>query len=181
MENKIILMDSDEAAKQTTITAWISAKGRIFTDEHAARYDGCTHRKCQHCGEPCLKHWRSCESCRDKKDKESFLAMPVVDWKENAPVNIYKSDQYFFNYDDLMDYCEENEIDLADLMIVACEPIMPRTLDTDFFEDCLADHDELPDALVKAIDEFNAKLAAYPHALSWVPTNKRIEFKEKNT
>lgn len=181
MENKIILIDSDEAARQTTIPAWISARGIIFTDEYAARHDGGTHRKCLHCGEPCLKRWLYCEYCRAKQDKKTFLAMPVVDWKENTPVSIYKTDKYFFNYDDLIDYCEENELDLADLMIVACEPIEPRLLDIDFFADCLADDDELPDVLIKAIDEFNAKVVAYPHALSWVPTNKRIEFKEKNT
>lgn len=104
--------------------------------------------------------------------------MPVVKWEKNKPVSIYKSDKYFFNYDDLISYCEENEIDLADLMIVACEPIYARLLDTDFFAECLADDGELPDALVKAIEDFNAKVEAYPHALSWVPTNKRIEFKE---
>jgi hypothetical protein len=180
MENKIILVDSDEAANQTTIPAWISANGRIFTDEDVARHDGGTHRKCLHCGEPCLKRWLSCESCRAKQDKKTFLAMPVVEWKEDTPVNIYKSDEYFFSYDDLIDYCEENQLELADLMIVACEPIEPRLLDTDFFEECLSDDGELPDEIEKAIDEFNARVAAYPHALGWVPTKTRIEFKEKN-
>jgi hypothetical protein len=67
MENKIILIDSDEAAKEQTITVWISSNGRIYTDELAARYDGCTHRYCIYCGEPCLKRWLSCESCRAKQ------------------------------------------------------------------------------------------------------------------
>ena len=181
MENKIILMDSQEAATEITITAWESANGRIYTDEHAARYDGCTHRKCEYCGKPIVKHRIACESCRDKKDKELFATLPVVEWKNGTPVNIYKSDKYFFEHDDLMDYCEENEIDLSDLMLVLCEPMELRTLNSDFFADCLADEQELPTEIEKAIDEFNTKIAAYPHVISWVPTNKRIEFKEKNT
>lgn len=175
MENKIILMDSPEAAKEQTITAWISAKGRIFTDEHAARYDGCTHRKCQHCGEPCKKHWLYCESCIDKKDKEAFALLPAIEWDEKGPICIYKSDEYFFSPDELEDYCEEHEINKDDLMLVACEPIKPRLLDNDFFEDCIGEGAELPFELVKAIEEFNAKVAAYPHALSWQPINKRIQ------
>ena len=69
MENKIILIDSDEAAFEQTITVWVSSNGRVYTDELAARVDGCTHRYCLHCGEPCLKRWLSCESCRAKQDR----------------------------------------------------------------------------------------------------------------
>ena len=175
MENKIILMDSPEAAKKQTIDVWVSAKGRMFTDEHPARYDGCTHRKCQYCGKPTVKHLIACESCRDKKDKELFATLPVVEWKDGTPVNIYKTDKYFFDYDALSAYCEENEIDLSDLMLAACEPMELRTLNSDFFADCLADEQELPEEIQKAIDEFNAKIAAYPHVVSWVPAKKRIK------
>jgi hypothetical protein len=60
-------------------------------------------------------------------------------------------------------------------MLVLCEPVELRTLDYDFFEDCLADEQELPEEIKKAIDEFNAKIAAYPHVISWVPAKKRIK------
>ena len=103
------------------------------------------------------------------------MALPVVEWNGQDPLCLYNSDQYFFDYDELMDYCEENEIDLPDLMLVLCEPTELRTLDSDFFEECLADEQELPAEIEKAIDEFNAKVAAYPHVISWVPTNKRIK------
>lgn len=181
MENKIILIDSPEAATETTITAWKSASGHIYTDEHAARYDGCTHRKCEYCGTLCEKRYNACKSCRDKRKKEAFMALPVVEWDGKDPICLYHSDQYFFEYNDLTDYCEQEEVDKKDLMLVLCEPVELRTLDYDFFEDCLDDEQELPEEIQKAIDEFNAKIAAYPHVISWVPANKRIEFKEKNT
>ena len=175
MENKIILMDSPEAATETTITAWKSASGHIYTNEHVARYEGCTHRKCEYCGEPCLKRWSACESCRAKRKKEAFMALPVVEWNGKDPICLYNSDKYFFGHDDLEDYCEQEEIDKKDLMLVLCEPVELRTLDYDFFEDCLADEQELPEEIQKAIDEFNAKIAAYPHVISWVPAKKRIK------
>lgn len=173
MENKIILMDSPEAATETTITAWKSASGHIYTNEHVARYDGCTHRKCQHCGEPCLKRWTLCKSCRDKRIKEAFMALPVVEWNGKDPICLYDSYQYFFGYDDLMDYCEQEGVDEKDLMLVLCEPVELRTLDSDFFADCLADDQELPAEIENAIEEFNAKIAAYPHVISWVPAKKK--------
>ena len=175
MENKIILMDSPEAATETTITAWKSASGHIYTNEHVARYEGCTHRKCEYCGEPCLKRWSACESCRAKRKKEAFMALPVVEWDEKTPLCIYGSDQYLCNYNEILDYCEENELRPLELMLVLCEPMELRTLDYDFFEDCLADEQELPEEIKKAIDEFNAKIVAYSLVISWVPAKKRIK------
>ena len=179
MENKIILMDSPEAATETTIPAWKSASGRIYTDEYAARYDGCTHRKCEYCGAIYEKRHTACNPCRDKIVKEAFMALPVVEWNGKDPINLYNTYQYFFGYDDLIDYCEREEVDKKDLMLVLCEPMKLRTLDSDFFADYLEYGQELPEEIQKAIDEFNAKIAAYPHVISWVPTNKRIKFKEK--
>jgi hypothetical protein len=103
------------------------------------------------------------------------MALPVVEWNGKDPICLYNTYQYFFGYDDLIDYCEQEEVDKKDLMLVLCEPMKLRTLDSDFFADCLAYEQELPEEIQKAIDEFNAKIAAYPHVISWVPTNKRIK------
>jgi len=44
---KIVPYDSAEAASIQTVTGWVSRSGRFWgNDEHMARYDGCTHRKC---------------------------------------------------------------------------------------------------------------------------------------
>jgi hypothetical protein len=101
--------------------------------------------------------------------------MPVVEWDEKTPLCLYGSDQYLCNYSEILDYCEENDLRPLELMLVLCEPVKLRTLDSDFFADCLADEQELPAEIENAIDEFNAKIAAYPHVVSWVPTNKRIK------
>jgi hypothetical protein len=176
MSDKIILIDSEEAAKLKDLSLWVSRTGNVFSDERAARYDGCTHVKCQLCGNPCKKHFLRCEDCRAIQDREKFMTFPEVAWDEKTPICTFRSDSYFFSEDELEDYCEENEIKREDLMLVLCEQVRPRFLDAEFFDDCLADEEELPKELLQAIDEFNAKVAAYPHPLSWVPGKQRIVF-----
>ncbi|WP_407226469.1 hypothetical protein [Enterobacter roggenkampii] len=45
---KIVMMDSDEAASIQTVTGWVDRQGRFWgSDEHQARWCGATHRKCK--------------------------------------------------------------------------------------------------------------------------------------
>lgn len=45
---KIVMMDSDEAASIQTVTGWVDRQGRFWGgDEHQARWCGATHRKCK--------------------------------------------------------------------------------------------------------------------------------------
>jgi hypothetical protein len=45
---KIVMMDSDEAASIQTVTGWVDRHGRFWgKDEHQARWCGATHRKCK--------------------------------------------------------------------------------------------------------------------------------------
>ena len=176
MSKKIILRDSPEAATLRNLPVWLSRIGRAFTDESAARYDGCTHQKCQNCENICEKRYVLCETCREKLKRDTFNAFPAFEWDEKAPICIFRSDQYFFHEDELEDYCLEHETIKEDLMLVLCEPVRPRILDAELFEDCLADDEELPKELAKAIEEFNAKVAEYPYPLSWIPCKKRIIF-----
>jgi hypothetical protein len=101
--------------------------------------------------------------------------MPFVEWDGKSPVCLFHSDKFFFDESSIEDYCEENEIDLADLDLVICEPQYAPELEGDFFADYLPSErdDELPDELQSAIDEFNAKVKAYGTPLSWVPGKNR--------
>ena len=66
---KVIMFDSDEAAQyKTNLSGWVSRDNHFFgEDEHMARYVGCTHRKCEDCGEPTEKGWLVCDNCREKR------------------------------------------------------------------------------------------------------------------
>ncbi|EKB5404420.1 hypothetical protein OOP60_004875 [Salmonella enterica] len=47
-KEKIVMMDSDEAASIRTLTGWVDRQGRFWgNDEYQARWCGATHRKCK--------------------------------------------------------------------------------------------------------------------------------------
>ena len=54
-KDTVILRDSPEAAEPVNMPVWKSRNGRVYFDEMAARYDGCTHVKCKDCGVPTPK------------------------------------------------------------------------------------------------------------------------------
>jgi len=109
MENKIILSSDDYAASLQTLTLWVSRHGRVYNNEQTARYDGCTHRKCD-CGNLVEKHWLKCDECRAKTGVEKYRAMPFKEWDGKTPLCLFDTDTYFFSSDDIDYYCEENEI-----------------------------------------------------------------------
>lgn len=85
-EEKIILYDSPEAAQLKDLKLWVSAGGRAYGDEHSARWDGCTHKKCE-CGRELVeKSWAVCEKCRSEKDLKRFLELPLVEWDGKTPL-----------------------------------------------------------------------------------------------
>jgi hypothetical protein len=77
----VVPFDSPEAAKQVTITGWISSDGRFYGDnEHLARYAGCTHRKCRTCDNIVEKCYIYCDSCTHKQALERYNALPTKEW-----------------------------------------------------------------------------------------------------
>src|ERR1035441_3784975 len=106
MEPKIVLYDSPEAATfQTGLSGWVSRTGRWWgNDEHMARWEGCTHKKCA-CGEITEKGY--CKACRDKKDDEKFWARPRVEWDGKAMLYSEWNDKYY-------DSPAEAEVDLEE-------------------------------------------------------------------
>lgn len=175
-EDRVILYDSDEAAvfEERKLKMWWSNTGRGYKDERLARSDGCSHRVCE-CGEviPKLSY---CEKCREKKARERFEAMEVVEWDWETPVCIHDTDMYFFHHEDIEDHCIEHECKIEDLELVLCTPNYPRQIDEDYWCDEMPEDGELPTYLQKALEEFNGLLAeAKP--LSWSAGNKRVVIK----
>lgn len=179
--DKVILFDSDEAAKYQEVKGWVSSKGRFFgKDERSARYDGCTHKTCQQCGATIQKGYLYCDTCLDKKEEAIYKSMPVEEWDYETPLAIFRTDTFFFDSMELEDYCDENEINVSELQLVLCEPVKLMYLDNDFFYDCLSEDQDLPDGLAKLIEEFNQKVEAWgkKNVLSWEPANIRVLIKE---
>lgn len=177
-EDKVILYDSEEAAKQVTITGWASRLGNFYGTgpgaEHTARWDGCTHKVCETEGcDNLVPKYKGlvCGDCYSKKQQAKFDAMPKEAWDGKAPICLHDGDEYFFNSDELADYCHDNDTKPEDLDLVICTPNYARGLDTDCFgelpEDC-----ELKDVskeLQKMIDDINTFISANRPILSWSP------------
>lgn len=115
-----VLYESDEAAQIKTVTGWFSRFGRFCSDEHSARYDGCTHQTCD-CGNEMHRGWTKCDSCRLVISTARFEAMPEVAYNDQ-PVVLFESDRYFFCIEDIEQYCEDEDLKIEDLQLVACVP-----------------------------------------------------------
>lgn len=115
--------DSDEAAEIKTVTGWFSRNGHFYGEnEHLARWGGCTHKTCD-CGNEMSRSWTKCDVCRKIISDAAFAAMPEVAYNDQ-PVVIYGSDRYFFCIEDIEQFCEDEDLKIEDLQLVACVPNM---------------------------------------------------------
>ncbi len=169
-DKKVIMYNSDEAAKQVTVTGWVGADGRFWgKDEHMARWGGCTHMACK-CGEVMDKNYTICRACRDKASDERFAALERKLWDGKAPICIYGGDRYFWGEEDLMEYCEEFDCTPDDLQLVFCEPNYAREIEAgDHFDGLLGDDCDVPSDLEDAFEELNKIIRERKEPLSWSP------------
>lgn len=117
-----------------------------------------------------------CDFCLEKKRLEKYKSLPLIEWDGVTPFLIFDSDEYFYSEEDLELYCDENAVTPEELNLVISEPIYARHIDTDIFEDEMAEDSELPEELEKAIKDFNAAIDAYGKPLSWTQGTSRVKF-----
>ncbi len=178
---KVIMFNSDEAAHyQTNLSGWVSSNGHYWgEDERAARYDGCTHRACEDCGEPTEKGWLVCNKCREIRDENRYQAMPKEVWNGKGMLYSDFADKYFQDWGEIDGYCEDEEITMDKLRLIICEPQYLSLLDKgDYGCDSLAEDGELPDNVIQAIDDFNKVIKA-TGAVSWIPSKKAVLISNK--
>ena len=164
-EEIIVLDTSDEAAKLVTVTGWLSRDGRFYgNDERLARFAGATHKTCE-CGE--VHNIRGyCNNCRNKKMDAKYAAMQRVEWDGSSPLVIFDSDTYFFDADELAEYCDEHDCKPSELRLCHCKPNFARLMESDYWEDILTEDGDIPDALEAALNNLNDVIAKCP-PLSW--------------
>lgn len=181
MKDKQIMYDSPEAASLQTVTGWVSSNGRFWgKDEHMARYDGSTHRRCE-CGEVIEGGYAKCNSCQSKDHLKNYLALPYRDWDESSVVYDDASDKYFFGgKDEIMEYLEEEGKTPEDLRLYMCSPNYPHQIDSSIWEDIIPEEwDDDPKELADAIKEFNEKLSNMK-PFSYSPGKFRTSVKSSN-
>ena len=175
---KKILYTSDEAASLKTITGWVSSSGRFFgDDEHLARWEGCTHIICDcACGAEVERRYTSCSSCRYKAELSRYQALEFKEW-QGEPLTLFNRDEYFWDEDEIIDYCETYGLQPAGLMLVICEPILPVEIDPDVcWSDLLPEGESLRSLdpeLWKAFDALNDFIQKYQNPLGWRAGNFR--------
>lgn len=169
---QIILFDSNEAAQRRTVTGWVSHDGFFFgEDERTARYSGCTHRKCEKCQAVIPKTQLKCSNCYTAERAQKFLAMPRELWDTVTPLVLFDGDRYFFDPDDLVNYCEQYEVEIDSLRLVICEPQHLSPLDLcELYQDILpedGDQYSFDDDVRTALEAVNAAIAKSA-PLSWI-------------
>jgi hypothetical protein len=173
---------SEEAAQQMTLTGWVSSRGLFFTDEHLARFDGCTHLLCK-CGNEMERRYTDCSFCRKTQEVESYKALEFKEWEGEFPLTLFDHDEYFWDEDDIINYCEENDVQCSDLMLVFCQPRFAKEIDADDYLCDILEYGSLSDIdleLAIAFDNLNSVIRSRKQPLSWVAGKIRTKLEKKN-
>ena len=182
--DKIILPDSPEAATyQPMAGGWVTSDFRLWGKglgaEKAARYHGCTHVRCQRCGEITPKEYALCDACCNKADAERYAAMPRAKLDDEAPLYSEVTEKFYYCLAEAEEDAAEMEEPqtLADLRLVICEPVYATPLETDYFSDDLPDDGDIPQQIADAIDAFNEAVAGV--ILSWAPGKTALDLEDE--
>lgn len=180
-ESIIVLGDESVVEYRTNIEGWVGKNGIYYGKDQLgkerAMYANSTHKKCD-CGN-LFKINAYCETCREKKFKEKFLNLEEVEWDGESALVCFDDDRYFYSLEEAQEYCDDNEIDIKDLMLVQCEQkfrfaqINIDELNEEYCTDEETFSDFHPD-ISKKIDEINDLLKNTKSKL-WYATNKRIK------
>ncbi len=183
-EEKVVMYNSDEAAKKVSEIGWKSRTGVFYpgdypSSEHGARWSGCTHQKCA-CGSVMRQGETRCRSCQAKIDCDKYYALPVAKWDGNTPTVDDARDKYFWDKDQLLDemYWQLEEAtkrgEEPEMHVVIAEPHYLHQLDGDEWCDDLADDGELSDEVWKAVEALNKVIKAQGPSC-WYPGKERID------
>lgn len=186
-EFKIILFDEPNLVEyRTNLEGWTGPDnlyyGKGEEGEIRARYANSTHRKCE-CGEIYSKS-SFCRPCSDKKSKENFLKLEEVEWDGESMMCERYGDRFFSDMDEVLEYCEENEIEIEDLELMHCEKsVKISEINIDELNEEYGTEDgrgvsEWHPEIAEKVKELN-ELIRNTEPKLWFQTNKRIKI-DKN-
>jgi len=96
-------------------------KTGFYGDRSVASYTWAIGRHCRDCDKPTEAPYKIlCEDCMQKDKAQRYNKLPFQEWDGETALCIFGTDEYFFNEDDIKNYCDENSIESTDLMLVLC-------------------------------------------------------------
>lgn len=174
------MFDSPEAASyKTNIEGWVSRHGNFYgkDGERFARYDGCTHQKCEKCGAITDKYRTFCVECRAKWEIGRYEVKPTASWDGVAMIYSERDDAYFESPEDARFANFETGDSFESMRLVICEPNYVPQIDADYFRDELPEDGEIPAAVIAAANAFNEAVAGI--ILSWTPGRYALKFDDQ--
>ena len=178
---EVILYEDQAAAKLVNVTGWVDKNGRFFGNqidsEHLARYSGCTHKTCE-CGELIEKMFTKCSKCRELAKIQRHKDRKFQEWDGEEIVYSDKYQRYFYDADEIVEFCDDEEIDPSELRLLLCIPQYFNQIDEDYWSDVLPEDSdgELPNKLIEALVAFNEVIKSLP-PVSYIPSEVRTEYK----
>lgn len=166
-EEKIILYDSPEAARLLTpedlvkTPVWVARDPYNFrddiytTNEHRARYAGCTHRTCPETGEIFEKGYSNGPTVRARRERERYEALRQVEVTPDTMFSFYDGEKIYDDEDELFEALVNRESEGIGMVTVAM-PVEFRELTTEYWddeipEDCYLDSPKI-DNLIRQLN-----------------------------
>lgn len=176
----------DDSLESLGITYFKSPRGKelwegpfhILDSEHLARWDACDMMRCSKCGNEYRKNsW--CEKCHWSRRKERFENFPSESWNGEGAVALFDDDRFFFSWDEVEEYCEEEDCQLKDLMLVHCRRVEFPYLELDeLWCDYLPNDSEpaeyIPQEVLEWEEKINRFLDSYQANL-WEPIDLKVD------
>lgn len=158
----------------STDNMWLSSNGYIYPGEHLARYQGCTHYKCVHCGEVYEKNGY-CESCNDKRQTEKWLKLPIIKWDRKIPLYSELCGDYYFDENEVASAIDD-VLNVESLMLVTCKPTFYHEIDPDeyYYSKLPSEDGRIDDEVQEAFEKLNRFLSSIKEPISWAPDRFRV-------
>lgn len=176
---KEILLPEDVKLEKVNMDLWKCPDGKHFgiKKEEEARHHVSTHKKCG-CGNVIGKHYVRCSSCSSTLYHKRYMELEEVEWDGKSAMCV--DDKFFFDMDEVHEYCDDLEINIKDLELVICEKsvhISEVNIDEMNEEYCTEDGDGVshyhPEIAAK-VEELNDLIRNATPKL-WFGTDKRVK------
>ncbi len=187
--NSNYTLNRENAAYKTEIQGWACVHCHKFygSKPHAEEIA----KNCCYTSAPCPdcetgrrnRHRLRCEECAHKFLIKKWTETPQKEWDLKSPVTTLDGDEYFFDSDEVLEHCSENNLKPSDLFLIHCVENNPPYFNmSEYVGDYLPEEiDDLPgdkkemQAAEKAVNDWISKNTPF----SWYPDYKnRISDKD---